>query len=141
MADVIDFKQKAKQAAKKLEDDNTGRDDFFNDGDVVDIFMTMLLFMRDLSISQTVILRIADDQLIVEAKNHFVHDESETIESGDCLTKIGSMYLTDEDDDLLPDDELIEGFQEILRVIQIEDAEEADVVDLDVDDEEQDDQE
>jgi hypothetical protein len=127
MADVIDFVDKLKQAAEQA-DITEGelvcdvRDDFFNDDDVMDVFTTMLLFIRSLSLTNTVVIKITDDQIFLESKNFMEHEhEHDVIEQADCLTKVASMYLLDDDDNILPTDELTISFQAMLEAVIIRD--------------------
>jgi hypothetical protein len=125
---IVDFKTRAKvivaQKKKKavIAEDDPLRE-FFKDDDIIDIFMSTLMFLRHTSTSQTVDLRLEDDRLVIEAKN-LVDYEVKDIDTEQSLNKIASMDLTDDDGEELPAEVLVKLFQQCVEAIIIETDEE-----------------
>ena len=85
---IVDFTERAKLVSTTLDDDDPITE-VFQTYDIMDVFMTVLMFIRMTSLDETVTLKMADDQIFLEVKNFFGHEDNEGVESAACLNKVG----------------------------------------------------
>lgn len=126
MAEIIDIKSRLRLGKTQKEEEEDSNIDpvkeYLGDTDIMDIFMSVLLTMRLISISETVSIKMAEDQIFIESSNFMQYndnddDDDNQIESAVSLTKVASMFITDEDGEMLELDELVLDFQAMLHAV------------------------
>lgn len=115
---IVDFAKRVKLVVDNKEDDALDPlIEVFHDKDIMDIFMTVLMFIRQTSLSETVSIKIVDDQIFIESKNFIDHINEAGVESATCLTKVGSMFIINDDGEEYPQETLVTDFQAMLDAI------------------------